>query len=243
MGSLIISLSINVFLSIRYDILEKICGLWLSNNETQTSLSFETSPYVGRTSLFRVLNYPDSVDFLFLGDSHTERADFYSLFPDCSIVSQGIGGDITAGLLNRLRLTEKVKPKYIVLEIGCNDLIKGKDVEELINNYRQIVLCLKAIHPESVIIVETIYPVTKSVEDNEEWSITLNKIKQSNVEIKKLAEDNRCQLLDTYNLFSDNDGYLKELYSCDGLHLSGDAYLLLHKALTRIIEQTVEANK
>ena len=185
--------------------------------------------------MFEKLNYPDSVDILFLGDSHTERADFYVLFSDYRVVSQGIGGDVSAGLLHRLPLTSDIKAKYIVLEIGVNDLIKGNSVDGLLGNYKEIIARLKKMHPSSRLIIETIYPVTEDFEKGEERYITKEKIKEANSEIKELARQNGCLLIDSYQQFSTKEGYLKDNYSCEGLHLKGEAYVWLRDEIIKTI--------
>ena len=80
---------------------------------------------MGRTSLFDDLENPDFVEVLFLGESLTERVDFYTLFVGRIIVQRGIGGDTSKGILNRLNKIIKITPYVIILEVGIIDLMLG----------------------------------------------------------------------------------------------------------------------
>lgn len=80
---------------------------------------------MGRTSLFDDLENPDFVEVLFLGESLTERVDFYTLFVGRIIVQRGIGGDTSKGILNRLNIIIKITPYVIILEVGIIDLMLG----------------------------------------------------------------------------------------------------------------------
>ena len=190
-------------------------------------MGYETSAYMGRTSLFDVLEYPDTVDILFLGDSHTERADFCTLFKGKTVVHQGIGGDTSKGLLNRLSYSDRIKANVIFLEIGINDLMQGVSVDVLLQNYENVLDSLIQSHPLSKICVETIYPIDKNFEDNALFYVTRENIRESNTRIIKIAQKKGCEVVDAYKMLSDDEGYLKNVYTCDGLHLTGSGYLKL----------------
>lgn len=197
--------------------------------------SYETSAYLGKTSLFDVLNYKDAVDVLFIGDSHTDRADFYTMFNGMQVVSQGIGGDTSKGLLNRINKTKGFNPKVIVIEIGVNDLIQGAPVEEVVENYQLLIDGMKTIHPSSTIVIETIYPVTRSFEENDAFKVTCTNIRKVNAALKNIADERGLELIDTYTMLEDENGYLKEEYTCDGLHLTGNAYMKLQGEIQKIL--------
>ena len=221
----IISLCINIVFTIRYNIPEKVYRTIVEQNPKP--LSYETSAYMGRTSLFDVLEYPDTVDILFLGDSHTERADFQTTFKGKVVVQQGIGCDTSKGLLNRINLTESFIPKVIFLEIGINDLMQGESIDTITCNYETILEKLRLQHPTSRVYVETIYPISRSFEDNIQFYATRENIQEVNERIIQISKKKGCELLDTYKILSDEKGYLKDEYSCDGLHLTGAGYLAL----------------
>lgn len=73
-------------------------------------------------------------------------------------LNQGISGEVSAGLLRRLKLFDDTKPNTIFVMIGINDLIRGVPDQDLLWNYRLIVRRLRRIHPESTLIVQSILP-------------------------------------------------------------------------------------
>ena len=77
-----------------------------------------------------------------LGDSLTEGIDWRELFPDVKILNRGIGGDTSAGVLNRLDEVIGRHPKIVVLMIGANDLRMGVPVPQVAANIRSIVQTL-----------------------------------------------------------------------------------------------------
>ena len=70
------------------------------------------------------------------GDSLTEGIDWRELFPDVKILNRGIGGDTSAGVLNRLDEVIGRHPKIVVLMIGANDLRMGVPVPQVAANIR-----------------------------------------------------------------------------------------------------------
>lgn len=57
-----------------------------------------------------------------------------------NIINKGINGDTSVGLINRFY--EDViceKPDKLIITIGCNDLLMGKDVETVVDNIKFLV--------------------------------------------------------------------------------------------------------
>lgn len=149
------------------------------------------------------------------------------MFKGKIIVQQGIGGDTSKGLLNRLSLTQGFTPKIIFLEIGINDLMQGVPIDTITCNYDAILERLILQHPTSRVYVESIYPISRSFEDNKQFYATRENIQEVNERIIQISKKKGCELLDTYKILSGEKGYLKDEYSCDGMHLTGAGYLAL----------------
>ncbi|EPG75596.1 GDSL-like protein [Leptospira fainei serovar Hurstbridge str. BUT 6] len=75
-------------------------------------------------------------------------------------VNRGIPGDMTELLLGRLESTVfALKPSYIVIEIGGNDIREGKCLDYLEARHREIVSKIHAALPDAKIVILGIPPV------------------------------------------------------------------------------------
>ena len=73
-------------------------------------------------------------------------------------LNQGISGDTTTGILNRLSLLDNTQADSIHIMAGINDLRRGATDAEIVNNLTQIMRHLKQTHPNTKIYVHSILP-------------------------------------------------------------------------------------
>jgi lysophospholipase L1-like esterase len=154
---------------------------------------------------------------------------------DRTWLNQGISGETSAGLLNRLGLLDKTQPQAIFVMIGINDLIRGANDEIILANQRLIIRYLRRVHPKAKIIVQSILPHST---EQVTWeggdrlrSISNRHIRTLNQKLMAIAERESVIYLDLYPLFADAEGNLKRDLSTDGLHLSRQGYLVWRNAL------------
>ena len=180
--------------------------------------SFNASPYYEYKMLF-IAEHGRQAEIVMLGDSMTDVADWSDLFPSVEIADQGISGDTTIGVLNRLNLVIDATPSKVFIMIGVNDFMKGKNSDEIFIYYRIIInrLVQNNIHTyiQSTLLVGEDKDKEKNVND---------KIVDLNNELKILAEEN--ELVTYINLYSQlaKDGYLNTEYSQEGKMLNGKGY-------------------
>lgn len=76
---------------------------------------------------------------IFLGNSITEIDDWKKVLNDTTVINRGIRGDITFGVLKRLKDITNRQPSKLFILLGINDI--GKDIPEsvIVNNYLKIV--------------------------------------------------------------------------------------------------------
>jgi acyl-CoA thioesterase I len=55
------------------------------------------------------------------------------------VVNAGISGDTTSGGANRVETVLKLKPQIVLLELGANDGLQGKSVEQMRQNLTQVI--------------------------------------------------------------------------------------------------------
>jgi lysophospholipase L1-like esterase len=158
------------------------------------------------------------------------------LLPDERIwLNQGISGETTTGLLERLDLFDETEPEIIFIMIGINDLIRGESPDLVISNIRRIIRYLNHTHPQAQIVVQSILPHggEKSAWEGRAKLLALpnSRIQDINQELALIAEDFGAYFLDLYPLFTDAQGNLNPALSTDGLHLNAQGYLVWRSAL------------
>jgi lysophospholipase L1-like esterase len=181
--------------------------------------------YHQRTSLFK--SVPQTSDeIIFAGNSITDGGEWAELFNDKKILNRGISGDITAGLIHRLPDMAARKPAKVFLLIGTNDLARGIQPDSVIKNIFIIADYLKRESPSTKIFVQSILPVNKSFGKFAGHTANVEKIKKLNAALQSSANNKSYTYVDLHTAFSNKDGLLKEELTNDGLHLTGEGYLL-----------------
>jgi len=161
---------------------------------------------------------------IFLGNSITEMGDWKKATGDSTVINRGIGGDITYGVLNRLKDITDRQPSKVFLLIGINDI--GKDIPDavIVGNDLKIVKEIQTKCPQTQIYVESVLPINSTLSnfpqhyDKGEHILALNKLLQAN------AAAGNYTYVNIFNLFADTDGRLKSEYTYEGLHLKPPAY-------------------
>ena len=141
----------------------------------------------------------------------------------------------SSDLLKRLDFLDDNEVEAVFVMIGINDLIWGKTDEEILANYKEIVRRLKAEHPETQIVVQSILPhggeqSTWESRDKLE-ALGSDRIMNMNNALKQIATANKAYYLDLYPIFVTGDGTLRNDLTTDGLHLNRQGYLVWRSAI------------
>ncbi len=178
-------------------------------------------------------------------------------------LNQGISGETSYGLLRRVKLLDNNRPQTIFVMIGINDLIRGVREETLLANQREIIRHLKTNHPSAMIVMQSILPhggdrasrrYLASVKGDPAtgqnphplWVkrlplISNQRIRRLNQRLSLIAKEEKVQFLDLHDLFTDEQGYLHDKFTTDGLHLSYAGYALWRSQLERFLPQPSQA--
>lgn len=193
---------------------------------------------------FQNINYKKNIkeEYLFLGDSITERYNLQRYYSNYPIINSGIGGDKTIDILENMdNRVYKYKPNKVILLIGINDFTHNESVDYVYNNIVKIISGIKEKFPNCKIYVQSIYPI------NDFWSENYgsqtspgvrninDKVKEENDKLKKYCDKNKLTYVDVFSSLSLENGYLKDEYTEDGIHLSEEGY----KEVTYIIKKNV----
>lgn len=187
--------------------------------------SLFTTYYHQRLSLFRLLPSTKG-DIIFIGNSITDGGEWSELFGELRVKNRGISGDFSAGVLNRLDEVAKRKPACVFFMIGINDLARGLGVDSVFTNIQLAVDYMKYESPSSRIFVQSLLPVSDQFRKFSGHTSKTDSILRLNRLLKEAATDNGYTFLDIYAHFTDQEGKLAPQFTNDGLHLTGEGYLL-----------------
>ena len=189
--------------------------------------TFGQSGYnTSRTGLFQKLTI-DSNDIIFLGNSITDGCEWAELFDNSNVKNRGISGDRTEWMLNRLDPILDGKPKKVFLMIGTNDLAWGISRDVVLSNIKELVSRFKHESPKTDIYIQSILPVNGTEFDKFHGHYDQSdNIQKLNNELEIFCESDNIQYIDLHSSFINKDGLLDSRYTYDGLHLTGDGYLL-----------------
>ena len=185
---------------------------------------------------------------LFAGSSLMEQFPIHELLLDMQlpyiIYNRGIGGYTTQELLDTMdACIYELKPSYIYLNIGTNDL-NGPDYreDEMIGRYRDIIEGIHEHLPEAKLFLLAYYPVNPAAAPDLHMAEIFrwrnnDRIRAANAAVRKLAEESNSGFIDLNEGITDENGDLKAEYTIDGMHMYADGYVPVLKALLPYLPQ------
>ncbi len=142
-------------------------------------------------------------------------------------LNQGISGDTTRGILQRLSAFANTNPDTIHLMAGVNDLKNGASDQEILTNLHQIMARLRQQHPNARVVVHSILPTR--------WeNIPSQRVRSLNTRIAQLTDYHQLDYLDLHPSFSNDTGNLRQELTTDGLHLNRLGYQVWQLALLEV---------
>lgn len=171
---------------------------------------------------------------VFLGDSITQGWSRLARdFPGLKVANRGISGDLTRGVLYRLKEDVlDLNPKAVVLLIGTNDLEEQAAPELIAENTRAILAALKAHNPKMPVIVCKVMPSHASKRR------PADKIRKINELVDEIVKaDKQFVRCDTWSIFADADGNAKAVEFPDLLHPNEAGYAKFADALRPIFAE------
>ncbi len=181
--------------------------------------------YQQRVSHFKLIPVKEN-DIVFIGNSITDGAEWSELFNDITIKNRGISGDFSAGILHRINDIVKQKPGKIFLLIGVNDLAWGISTDSVIKNILLTADWIKQESPSTQLFIQSVLPVSDVFKKFIGHTNKTDSILKINSRLKKESENHRYDYIDLHTFFCNKQGKLDGKYTNDGLHLSGEGYIL-----------------
>ncbi|SHL93653.1 GDSL-type esterase/lipase family protein [Hymenobacter psychrotolerans] len=173
--------------------------------------------------------------YLLLGDSLTAGFDVTRLLPELAIRNEGVSGDSTVELLERLRPDWLLTPglRAVFVCIGTNDLARDRTDHFILQQITRLVAALRpAAGPARPIYLTSLFPTR----DNEPRPNP--RIVGFNRQLALLATQLGTRFLNLHPHFADAAGQLYACYTEDGLHLTEAAYA----QWARLLQATIDAD-
>lgn len=166
-------------------------------------------------SQFEIL--PSQPDIIMLGDSITASGEWHELLPNVSVVNRGIAKETTAGLLRRTTEVVDRKPRAVFLLIGINDVGTGVSIESIYSNYTKLIETFES-RGIRVFIQSTILP-GRNIEESQRRAVV-----DLNSKLFLYAGTRKATSYLDLNQVLAPEGFLRDDYTLDGIHLNGAAY-------------------
>jgi lysophospholipase L1-like esterase len=139
-------------------------------------------------------------------------------------LNQGISGENSGQILERLPALDFNRPQTIYVMAGINDLRQGKSDREILDNLRAIARYLRNAHPESEIVLQSILPARHPHLSNA-------RIRYLNRQLVLIARAEGVSYLNLHGRFTDEQGQMRADLTTDGLHLNRRGYEVWQAAL------------
>ena len=163
-----------------------------------------------------------SESYIFLGDSLTEGGNWNELLPGKTVLNFGVGGNTTLDILTRISQLDAYPDNDLYFMAGINDLGNGREPDEIIVTYGEIIDHLLRQSPDRKVFLLSLLPV--SFEFSQHSSLSIANILKLNDLIHSLSLQLKLSFINLFNLFSDKNGIMQEKYTYDGLHLNLEGY-------------------
>ena len=198
--------------------MKKLITLFLLESVMSQAWMIQDDPYYKhRKSQFEQLMNNERYETMMLGDSITDEGQWDELLDNTKVQNRGISGDTTDGVLDRLNSISK-GIKQVFIMIGVNDIMRGKEVDEVYANYLKIIQTFKDKNIK-VYIQSTLYI-------GESRKANFNpKIEELDARLEKYASENQITFINLNPILAPQK-VLKKEFTSDDLHLNGTAYKL-----------------
>lgn len=164
-------------------------------------------------------------DALFIGDSRMVSSAYYArlgkadyftdvgmnVFQMFSVTSSDDNFDAT----DLTTLLQNRTYKKIFIMLGINEC--GYPMSSLLSAYQEDIDTLKRLQPDATIYLLKVYGVSRSVAESASY-FSPQRLQEVNDGIAGLADGKKVHCLDASRLYCDDEGYMKEEYTSDGVH-------------------------
>ena len=191
---------------------------------------------------------------LFVGSSLMEQFPINELLLDMgrtyTVYNRGIGGYTTQQLAKSLDVcVYELQPSQVLINIGTNDMnTQEYTVEGLMERYEAILRDIQAHVPGVKLTLLAYYPLCepKLAEDPHGREILKSRnnriIAQANQAVQALAKKVGAGFLNCNSAITDESGNMRPEYTIEGMHMYGDGYAQVLKALLPWLDEAAASS-
>lgn len=193
------------------------------DNPEVDSVTLPLTPDAGEEYIDKIYFVGDSTTYHFfkggVDKSHLlVPPGSYTLMLDSTINQVVVGNK---GLTISEALSD-AEAEIVIITLGVNGAADFTE-NQYKTYYKKLITAIKEATPNTVIILQSVFPVTKEYSDNNR--ITNSKINQINEWVKEIAYDMSVKYLDTQSILKDEKGaQIAEYGEDDGIHMNASAY-------------------
>jgi lysophospholipase L1-like esterase len=162
----------------------------------------------------------EKFDYIMLGDSITQEGNWNELLGGVKVINKGIGGDTSAGVLNRFDRSINESAHTVFVMIGINDLMLKRTVFDIYRNYIKIIEKLLSLN-KIVIVQSTLFVGERLHQINPNINLDVENL---NIKLSSYCHEHNIKFLDINKAVSTNN-ILKDEYSHDSVHINNQAYI------------------
>ncbi|MBO1511529.1 GDSL-type esterase/lipase family protein [Metabacillus bambusae] len=213
---------------------------WAESESMNAIMAFIKKQQEEKVTRYKILNqYAKKDQILFVGSSLMEQFPINEMQQTFekpyTIYNRSVGGFVSADLIANLdTCIFELEPSKIFINIGTNDIGSPTyQLNNLIENYDNILSQIKLRLPKSKIYVMAYYPVNTETtfpnvgpEQKEFMFQNRNNttLKEANQAVEKLAQKHNYMFINVNEGLFDNNGNLKAEFSVEGIHMWPNAY-------------------
>lgn len=207
------------------------CSAMLEETEDFGQAYLDSIIFFGESTTYHmkhreVLRYGKDTDQVWAPDNGTVNLDY--TVPNLRIRYPDTGEALTVG-----EAAARKQPEYMILTFGLNGAVQNvKRGEDFYKScYRTLVRTVQDASPNTKIILQSAPPVAKNM-DMSRYTVSVEElnrcIRQINQWTLSLAEEEHVRYLNTAEILTEEDGFLKDAYQVgDGHHLTKEAYVAM----------------
>ena len=209
--------------------------LIINNNFFVDNLAEQEINKVEKKEIVKIIDN----NYLFIGEANTKNFDFDTFKLDYHYINSGDDKLLLKDLLSNMK--KKIydfNPSIIFIQVGMNDIIEERSIDEVLKDLETLILKIKENRPYADIYLESFYPINKEIEDfsNDDYNdINNNIIIDYNKQLKDLCDSLDVNYLDVFSELS-IDNQLNEEYTDDGIILNNNGYKRLYKIIRKIVD-------
>jgi len=236
-----ITLILLIFLTLHYDVPQKVYRKLFQKKEIQTEQSDNQTKinctYPLKYYDFHYKGECDSPKIIMIGNSIIRHGKWTDLLERKDVINRGISGDNLPCICERLEYLKGKNAKIWFIEGGINDL-PGKAPSELFNYYKEIVEFV--ISENAIPVINLVFYLSPKAGEKFPSRADYKGINKSILELNNLlieySKQNKIDYIDLNRLISE-DNVLKPEFTSDGVHLTIEAYKLWCIEINRLLSK------